>query len=602
MGVHVSPAPEPIVRHASLKTVFTGVRHFLSTSDAPVHQYRGIKYASIPARFRQSKLFSMYSPHTDATHLGPICPQPRGRPIEEELFGFSKDDYEPQSFKQSEFGCLNLNITCPAGLNRESRVPVMMWIHGGGNRGTGSHWLYDGGAFVQSSIRVDKPVIIVAINYRLGVLGFAAGPKMLEANSLEGEAGVGNYGLHDQRKALEWPRARFDILCHLMSRANASAPLFQRAIVQSPLINTIPDVSTAGLYLVRYMSALHLSSLDDLRKSNLDTLLSLPFSSRAVDDNVFFADGWRELLFPESRTHHLHHGYTYACSPLAALARHLGHLQPHIPQSIIIGDCGCESSIFEHPASYWTASGVVRRVKAICGSLAHAATVLYSYDIDLQTPPNELPDRVLELVNDARVAWPVEYTAAALRNAVVGPKSGVWRYIFDQESPKLGTPHHAADLLYLFDTAPPTSASASFDPLESYGSFDTYETFSDSDESESGELFPADSDSSTSSEPYPDNQWFVPSVSFATYTNIRKAIQSHWLAFAYGEAPWSAAQDTVFVFGPEGEAGERCSQLFEGRRRRAVWKRALAPLGVETVRKIGIELGNGPVSGSCMST
>jgi Carboxylesterase family len=90
-----------------------------------------------------------------------------------------------QNLKQIESECLNLNITCPGGLTRESRLPVMVWIHGcvhlrahplhsgsltppvchhsGGDRGSGSHWLYDGGPLVQNSIRLGKPIVLVTI-------------------------------------------------------------------------------------------------------------------------------------------------------------------------------------------------------------------------------------------------------------------------------------------------------------------------------------------------------------------------------------------------------------------------------------------------------
>lgn len=61
---------EPVVLHETLKTTFTGIVHPLSTLDALVHQYRGIKYASVPARFRQSKLCTSYPPQTDATRHG----------------------------------------------------------------------------------------------------------------------------------------------------------------------------------------------------------------------------------------------------------------------------------------------------------------------------------------------------------------------------------------------------------------------------------------------------------------------------------------------------------------------------------------------------
>jgi hypothetical protein len=50
--------------------------------------------------------------------------------MEEELFSFSGAESLAQNLKQIEFECLNLNITCPGDLTRESRLPVMVWIHG----------------------------------------------------------------------------------------------------------------------------------------------------------------------------------------------------------------------------------------------------------------------------------------------------------------------------------------------------------------------------------------------------------------------------------------------------------------------------------------
>ena len=63
-------AQEPVVLHEDLKTTFMGAIHPISTPDAPVHQYLGIKYASIPARFRQSKLHTRFPPQVDCTHYG----------------------------------------------------------------------------------------------------------------------------------------------------------------------------------------------------------------------------------------------------------------------------------------------------------------------------------------------------------------------------------------------------------------------------------------------------------------------------------------------------------------------------------------------------
>jgi hypothetical protein len=67
----------------------------------------------------------------------------------------------------------------------------------------------------------------------------------------------------------------------------------------------------------------------------------------------------------------------------------------------------------------------------------------------------------------------------------------------------------------------------------------------------------------------------------------------------HGDMPISISDsDKVFVFGPEGETGARSKRIFEGRRRVQAWKEALAPLGLATAQKVGLELGNGPpVSG-----
>lgn len=139
---------KPVLHHSGLKTTLYGVHHQASTPEWPIHQYRGIKYASIPARFRQSLLLTALPPKTDASCYGcarysfgvytsnneqtirPICPQLRKKCFEEELFGLGRADVPQQILEQNELECLNLNITCPSGLTAQSRLPVMLWVHG----------------------------------------------------------------------------------------------------------------------------------------------------------------------------------------------------------------------------------------------------------------------------------------------------------------------------------------------------------------------------------------------------------------------------------------------------------------------------------------
>jgi hypothetical protein len=73
----ILPGPLPELYHELLGTRFIGVEHPISTLEATIHQFRGIKYASVPARFRQSRLFNSYPQITDATRLGSVmvaCP------------------------------------------------------------------------------------------------------------------------------------------------------------------------------------------------------------------------------------------------------------------------------------------------------------------------------------------------------------------------------------------------------------------------------------------------------------------------------------------------------------------------------------------------
>lgn len=447
-------------------------------------------------------------------------------------------------------------------------------------------------------------------------------------------------GLRDQRKALEWvfhfiagfggdpynitlfgeSTGAFDIVSHLLSRENELRPLFQRAIIQSPIIDpNLPDVAGAGWHLSRMMAAMRVTTIEQLRALEPDELVGLGGNLRAVDDGVFFRAGWKEMLMPED-THHRHHLDERVTSP--AFSHSLPHSLPHILsqkhilhptrhttpvlklpanlQPLIIGDCSSDALLWHLPASMWTPTGVVRRLRAVCQSLTKASNLLRAYDISSYTPDDEIVERVLELVNDARVAWPTECIAQGAKRERGG--RGVWRYVFDQEGPARGIPHHAADLIYLFDNVPlpsfcqpPTSSSPdSLDgaSIKSCDGFESYDGYSD-DEDENDLKFKSvvirgDSDDE-------DEEWGTSTVDAWAYSRVRDTLQERWIAFAHGEAPWN--EEKVFVFGPEGETGERSSCIFEGRRRRGTWKEALEPLGMQLVQKVGMELSRGPSTG-----
>ena len=151
--------------------------------------FRGIPYALPPTgglRWRPPAPANSWQGVRDATAFGPSCMQPRSQK------GALYADDPP---KMSE-DCLYLNVWKPTGA---AKAPVMVWIHGGALvSGNLASPLFDGSALAAQG------VVVVTLNYRLGVLGYLAHPD-LTAESPQHVSG--NYGLLDQMAALRWVRA-----------------------------------------------------------------------------------------------------------------------------------------------------------------------------------------------------------------------------------------------------------------------------------------------------------------------------------------------------------------------------------------------------------
>jgi para-nitrobenzyl esterase len=138
--------------------------------------FKGIPFARPPVgelRWRQPQPVVPWSGVRDATQPGSACTQGIGG-----LNGFVAPlahaysaQYEGGPVQSSE-DCLYLNIWVPAWPTR-SALPVMVWLHGGANTaGSGSQSTYDGEALVSHG------VVLVTINYRLGVFGFFSHPEL----------------------------------------------------------------------------------------------------------------------------------------------------------------------------------------------------------------------------------------------------------------------------------------------------------------------------------------------------------------------------------------------------------------------------------------
>ncbi|PPQ76878.1 hypothetical protein CVT24_008531, partial [Panaeolus cyanescens] len=240
----------PVTLHPPLRTTFLGIPH--PRFKDSVSQFLGIRCLKVWVSIVNlgfSWIWRLFN-DTDSTssHDRPICPQPThpAQTPEELMFGTCPPDLASTHYPlpaHDEFECLNLNITAPKGLNPHARLPVMVWVHGGGHRGSGSEWYYDPGSIVEKSIQSEQPVIWVTINFRIGLLGWATCPSIRDDNKAAGNEGVANFGLHDQRTALEWIHHNIapfggdphnvtlvgagtgaaDIVYHLLSQKNGQA-------------------------------------------------------------------------------------------------------------------------------------------------------------------------------------------------------------------------------------------------------------------------------------------------------------------------------------------------------------------------------------------
>ncbi|HUA96987.1 MAG TPA: carboxylesterase family protein [Terracidiphilus sp.] len=274
LGLHVPGHSDPLtVRTAQ------GRVHGKWINSQQVRAFLGIPYAAPPVadlRWRPPQPPLHWDGVRNATRYGHRCMQ--AQIYEDMIFqdpGPSED-------------CLYLNVFTPAGAHDHSHLPVMFWIHGGGYQaGSASEPRHDGGFLPL------KGVVLVTINYRLGVFGFLATPAL----AAEDDGAAGNYGLMDMVAALQWVRdnirefggdpdnvtifgesAGSMAVSTLMTATSAQA-LFQRAIGESGGAMKLGAPDTPSLDQVEqhdsaWAAALGAKTLARLRALPAETLVA----------------------------------------------------------------------------------------------------------------------------------------------------------------------------------------------------------------------------------------------------------------------------------------------------------------------------------------
>ncbi|KAJ7081727.1 Alpha/Beta hydrolase protein [Mycena epipterygia] len=213
---------------------FTG----LTNASTGIVYYRGVRFADAPVgnlRWRAPvSLPSMHLGHVDASQYGPAC------------IPTSANNSIPGSTSED---CLFGNVFIPIATKPTSKLPVLVYFHGGGFE-TGNAITAPPDNLIQGSA---KPFIFVTFQYRLGQFGFLAGSKVAED-------GLMNAGLWDQRAALEWVQRYISAfggdptqvtiwgqtagagstLYHLVAENGQDRHIFHRAMGDSPPLLAMP--------------------------------------------------------------------------------------------------------------------------------------------------------------------------------------------------------------------------------------------------------------------------------------------------------------------------------------------------------------------------
>jgi len=190
LGMYTADAQQ--LRYVQVQTA-NGILEGVVSPDGKVRTFKGIPYAAPPVGPLRWKA---PQPVTSWTGVRRAVDYPMRA-----MQGLIYDDMVFHDNGPSE-DCLYLNLWMPENTG-QAKLPVMVWIHGGGfAAGSSSEPRQDAGNLSK------KGVLVVSLNYRLGIFGFFAHPELTKES---GHDASGNYGLLDQVAALRWVRQNISV-------------------------------------------------------------------------------------------------------------------------------------------------------------------------------------------------------------------------------------------------------------------------------------------------------------------------------------------------------------------------------------------------------
>jgi para-nitrobenzyl esterase len=418
-------ATAAVAQTAQAETVAVTGGTVSSVSEGTSLAFKGIPYAAAPTgqnRWRAPQPVVPWKGVRDGSQYGHDCAQAPFPP-----------DAAPIITQPAE-DCLYLNVWKPAGAKAGAKLPVMVWVHGGGFvNGGSSPGVYSGANFARDG------VVFVSLNYRLGRFGFFAHP------ALAAEGLGGNFGFLDQIAALKWVQANVakfggdparvtvfgesagGMSMHMLLQSHLAFGLYSQVIIESGggRNGTLPQPTLAkavriGAQFAPRLNAAQLRALPEAKVTGKLSMMSMGdeiYSGPMVDNKTILGA---------------------ANDAIAA------GLTAHVP--VMVGANSADGFAFGTDKA---------KVLAQFGPDAQAAATVY--DPDGTKPAGHI---AMGISADTMFIEPARLVARAM--AARGQK--VWLYRFAYAVPKLeaaiGGAAHASELPYVFDTVPARKGDA----------------------------------------------------------------------------------------------------------------------------------------------
>ncbi|GME39784.1 Alpha/Beta hydrolase protein, partial [Neofusicoccum parvum] len=356
------------------------------------------------------------------------------------------------------------------GIEESVKLPVLVWIHGGGGSGAGSDPIYDPSRLVLRSLDIGSPFIAVNLNYRLNIFGFAGSADILNNQELAATRGL-NFGLYDQKVGLTWvarniahfggdpeqialggcSAGSISVHAHVLdAEGQAEKPLFRRALMQSGAQLTLCPMPLAEVEVHWDKLCQHwgvgAESTSRQKVESLRQISAAALLESAIENQAAILPPVADGLTMTMET---------VAFPPVDLQQEIKPVD-YNPMEIMIGTTDVEE------AGSFQGDIDLKKVQEVFAksypTVEAGAQVLEAYGIVEGSEQSALRAGLVRFLSDAKFDLPIHCTRVSLsarRRAEFGDATSIQPYSVEFGNPfpgpKRGDAHHSVELIYLFD-------------------------------------------------------------------------------------------------------------------------------------------------------